>query len=71
MSIHCVLSMNFRVNDAGSEGNDWNLQPPHVCRGGCGSKTVLKWNPERAKEHAEVLADNKEIQEQFEQAVDE
>mmetsp|Transcript_26797 Transcript_26797/g.72348 ORF Transcript_26797/g.72348 Transcript_26797/m.72348 type:complete len:767 (-) Transcript_26797:740-3040(-) len=71
MSDHCVLSMNFRVNDAGSEGTDWNLQPPHVCRGGCGSKMVLKWNPERAKEYAEVLANNKEIQEQFEQAVDE
>eukprot|EP00983_Pelagomonas_calceolata_P001799 60524-Pelagomonas_calceolata.AAC.1 len=32
---------------------------------------VLKWNPEGAKEYAEVLANNKEIQEQFEQAVDE
>eukprot|EP00983_Pelagomonas_calceolata_P062957 1147529-Pelagomonas_calceolata.AAC.1 len=51
----------------GREGADWNLQPPHVCRGEWGSKMVLKWNPERAKEYAEVLANNKEIQEQFQQ----
>eukprot|EP00983_Pelagomonas_calceolata_P133806 1162000-Pelagomonas_calceolata.AAC.1 len=30
ISDHCVLKMNFRVDDAGSEGTDWNLQPPHV-----------------------------------------
>eukprot|EP00983_Pelagomonas_calceolata_P128176 1161485-Pelagomonas_calceolata.AAC.3 len=56
ISDHCVLGTNFRVDDAGR---------------GCGSRMVLKWNPEHAKECAEVLADKKEIQEQFEQAVDE
>jgi exonuclease III len=70
ISDHCVLSMNFRVDNAGCEGTDWNLIP-HVCKGGCGSKMVLKWIPERANAYAEVLANNKEIQEQFESAVEE
>eukprot|EP00967_Tisochrysis_lutea_P050273 scaffold61796_cov13-Tisochrysis_lutea.AAC.1 len=56
--------------NAGSKGTDWNLQPPPVCRGGCRDKTGLKWYPERAKGHAEILANKKEIQEQFKQAID-
>eukprot|EP00983_Pelagomonas_calceolata_P109255 1159541-Pelagomonas_calceolata.AAC.6 len=65
ISDHCVQSVNSGVENAISKGTDWNFQTPHVCRGGCVSKMVLKWNPEFAKDYAEVLTSNKEIQEQL------
>jgi len=67
---HCAISMVFWVKDTCCSNVDWSLKKEHVCKpGGCGTKLSLKWKPERAHIYAHVLLENKEIQEQFKQAV--
>ena len=39
--------------------------------GGCGTNSVLKWNPERAGIYGEVLGDSTVMQDQFAQALEE
>jgi hypothetical protein len=69
ISDHCTMSLVFRVDDV-SFNADWTTA--HVCSsGGCGTKFVLKWNPERAGIYGEVLADSTVMQDQFAQALEE
>ena len=61
ISDHCTMSLVFHVDDV-SFIADWTLQTAHVCSsGGCGTNSVLKWNPERAGIYGEVLADSSVI----------
>ena len=69
ISDHCTMSLVFHVDDVSFDA-DWTLQTSHVS-GGCGTKFVLKWNPERAGIYGEVLADSSVMQDQFAQALEE
>jgi len=63
--------MTFRLPAVGLDCADWQMNDAHVCKpGGCGSQFIMKWRPECAEVYAEVLAENREPQDQFNQAID-
>jgi hypothetical protein len=71
ISDHCPLSMTFRVPAAGLDCVDWQMNNVHVCKPGwCGSRFTMKWRPECAEVYAEELAENRELQDHFNQAID-
>ena len=70
ISDHCTLSVTFGCVNADVRGVDRAFHDTHVCkRGGCGTKMRWTWRPERQLEYAEVLLEQTELHEQFEQAV--
>jgi hypothetical protein len=54
---HCSITACFKVG--GLTGADMNLEPQHVCHGGC-PKHILRWNPDKALQYTEHLEYNTE-----------
>jgi len=44
---HCSITACFEVRQSGLTRADMNLEPQHVCHGGC-PKHILRWNPDKA-----------------------
>jgi len=66
---HCSITAYFKVRQGGLTGADMNLEPQHVCHGGC-PKHILRWNPDKAFHYAEHLGNNIEGHNSFMKAIE-
>ena len=56
---HCSITACFKVRQGGLTGAAMNLEPHHVCHGGC-PKHNLRWNSDKALKYTEHLENNTE-----------
>jgi len=66
---HFSITACFKVRQGGLTGADMNLEPQHVCHGGC-PKHILRWNPDKALHYAEHLKNNTEGRNSFLKAIE-
>jgi len=66
---HCSITACFKVRQSGLTGADMNLEPEHVCHGGC-QKHILRWNPDKALHYAEHLGNYIEGHNSFMKAIE-
>jgi hypothetical protein len=64
---HCSITACFKVQ--GGLGADMNLEPHHVCHGGC-PKHTLRWNPDKALQYTEHLENNTKGRNSFLKAIE-
>jgi hypothetical protein len=67
---HCSIMACFNVRKDAMAGADLNLEPEHVCHGGC-PKHVLRWNPDKADQYVEHLKKNTNVHTSFIMAIEE
>ena len=65
---HCSITACLKVKQGGLTGADMNLEPEHVCHGGC-PKHILRWNPDKALQYTEHLENNTEGRNSFLKAI--
>ena len=51
---HRSITAWFKVKQDGLTGAELNLEPQHVCRGGC-CKHTLRWDPDKTYQYADIL----------------
>ena len=66
---HCSITACFKVRQSGLTGADMNLEPQHVCHGGC-PKHILRWNRDKALQYAEHLGNKIEGHNFFMKAIE-
>ena len=59
----------FKVKQGGLTGAGLNLEPQHICHGGC-PKHILRWDSDKALQYAEHLENNTEGHNPFMKAIE-